>query len=86
MSYVDVNDLGTAVLLESVIGSRVRRLLVASSMSIYGEGLMLDSDGRGVETVERTVGPAPAAASGSRPARTAGHCNRFPRRKRSVRR
>jgi dTDP-L-rhamnose 4-epimerase len=54
-TYVGVNDLGTAVLLESLIGSRVRRLLVASSMSIYGEGLMLDADGGRVETVERSV-------------------------------
>ncbi len=53
--YVDVNDLGTATLLQTLIGSDVRRLLVASSMSIYGEGLMLDGDGKRVETVERTV-------------------------------
>lgn len=37
--YTAVNDLGTAVLLEAMIDSDVRCLLVASSMSIYGEGL-----------------------------------------------
>jgi dTDP-L-rhamnose 4-epimerase len=38
--YVGANDLGTAVLLESLVNSRgrVRKLVVASSMSIYGEG------------------------------------------------
>ena len=38
--YVRANDLGTAVVLEGVIGrrNRVKKLVVASSMSIYGEG------------------------------------------------
>lgn len=54
-SYVDVNDLGTATLLQCLIGSQVRRLLVASSMSIYGEGLLLDRHGKRVETIERTA-------------------------------
>lgn len=38
--YVSANTLGTAVLLESLVGRRgqVRKLIVASSMSIYGEG------------------------------------------------
>lgn len=38
--YVRANDLGTAVLLESVIKqrSKIKKLIVASSMSIYGEG------------------------------------------------
>jgi dTDP-L-rhamnose 4-epimerase len=38
--YVRANDLGTAVLLEALIKRRprVRKLVVASSMSIYGEG------------------------------------------------
>ena len=38
--FVDVNDLGTAVLLEELIKRRgeVRKLIVASSMSLYGEG------------------------------------------------
>src|SRR5581483_9311667 len=37
--YVSVNDRGTAVLLEAMIDRRIRRIVVASSMSIYGEGL-----------------------------------------------
>ncbi|MDX1540361.1 MAG: NAD-dependent epimerase/dehydratase family protein [Geminicoccaceae bacterium] len=37
--YVGVNDLGTAVLLEALVDRPVERLVVASSMSIYGEGL-----------------------------------------------
>jgi len=38
--YVRANDLGTAVLLENLIEHRdhIRKLIVASSMSIYGEG------------------------------------------------
>src|SRR5207248_6346356 len=37
--YTATNDLGTAVLLEEIVASDIRRVLVASSMSIYGEGL-----------------------------------------------
>src|SRR5207237_3580248 len=33
------NDLATAFLLEEIVASDIRRVLVASSMSIYGEGL-----------------------------------------------
>jgi dTDP-L-rhamnose 4-epimerase len=38
--YVQANDMGTAVLLEAMIEhrERIRKLVVASSMSIYGEG------------------------------------------------
>lgn len=38
--YVKANDLGTAVLLEEIISrqSQIKKLVVASSMSIYGEG------------------------------------------------
>jgi dTDP-L-rhamnose 4-epimerase len=38
--YVRANDLGTAVLLEELIKNpkKIRKLIVASSMSIYGEG------------------------------------------------
>lgn len=43
--YVGGNDLGTAVLLESMIGLPIRRIVVASSMSVYGEGLYEDSTG-----------------------------------------
>lgn len=44
--YVGVNDLGTAVLLEALLRKPVSRLVVASSMSIYGEGQYLDADHR----------------------------------------
>ncbi|WP_142849872.1 NAD-dependent epimerase/dehydratase family protein [Telmatospirillum sp. J64-1] len=53
--YVSVNDLGTATLLQALIERPVERLVVASSMSIYGEGLYRDADGRMVETAERDV-------------------------------
>ena len=38
--YVRANDLGTAVLLEAMLARRpqIQKLVVASSMSIYGEG------------------------------------------------
>lgn len=36
--YVGGNDLGTAVLLEALIDRPVKRVVVASSMSVYGEG------------------------------------------------
>ena len=37
--YTSVNDFGTAVLLEALASRPVERLVVASSMSVYGEGL-----------------------------------------------
>jgi dTDP-L-rhamnose 4-epimerase len=51
--YVGGNDLGTAVLLERLANHPVRRLVVASSMSVYGEGLYLDADGRRHTAVRR---------------------------------
>ena len=51
--YVGVNDLGTAVLLKALLSHPVKRLVVASSMSIYGEGLYQTGDGRLVEDVAR---------------------------------
>ncbi|MEA2554513.1 MAG: dTDP-L-rhamnose 4-epimerase [Fimbriimonadaceae bacterium] len=44
-NYTEVNNLGTAVLLEALIERPVRKLVVASSMSIYGEGLYRDARG-----------------------------------------
>ena len=52
--YTAVNSLGTAVLLEALVKRPVRKLVVASSMSVYGEGLCRDTDGREVEPPERT--------------------------------
>lgn len=43
--YTAVNGLGTAVLLEALIERPVTRLVVASSMSIYGEGMYRDASG-----------------------------------------
>jgi dTDP-L-rhamnose 4-epimerase len=43
--YVDVNCRGTAVLLEELIKQPVKKLVAASSMSIYGEGFYRASDG-----------------------------------------
>lgn len=37
--YVSANDLGTAALLQALVDHPVKRVVVASSMSIYGEGL-----------------------------------------------
>src|SRR5438552_1013182 len=44
-SYTSINNLGTAVLLEALVERPVERLIVASSMSIYGEGLYRLPDG-----------------------------------------
>ena len=43
--YTHVNNVGTATLLEELIARPVERLVVASSMSIYGEGLYRGEDG-----------------------------------------
>jgi dTDP-L-rhamnose 4-epimerase len=52
--YVSVNDYGTAVLFQQLIDNPVKRVVVASSMSIYGEGLYQDADGRILEDIVRT--------------------------------
>ena len=51
--YMSVNDVGTAALLEKLTERPVRRVVVASSMSIYGEGLYQDVDGTVVEDATR---------------------------------
>jgi dTDP-L-rhamnose 4-epimerase len=53
--YTAVNNLGTAVLLEALIEKPVERLLVASSMSIYGEGLYRTAEGETAAAVERSL-------------------------------
>lgn len=53
--YTSVNDVGTAVLFEKLIDNPVRRVVTASSMSIYGEGLYRDADGALVENAERAA-------------------------------
>jgi dTDP-L-rhamnose 4-epimerase len=54
-SYTATNNDGTAVLLEALIKRPVERLVVASSMSIYGEGLYLNSRGEHVSGTERPL-------------------------------
>ena len=54
-SYTSINNLGTAVLLEALIARPVQKLIVASSMSLYGEGLYRTSDGRIVQGTERSL-------------------------------
>jgi dTDP-L-rhamnose 4-epimerase len=54
--YTAVNDLGTAVLMQALLERPVGRLIVASSMSIYGEGRYRTSDGEIVDTAERSAG------------------------------
>ncbi|MGV3540004.1 MAG: NAD-dependent epimerase/dehydratase family protein [Rufibacter sp.] len=51
--YTDVNNIGTAVLLECLIEKPVSKLVVASSMSIYGEGLYTSAMGEKVIAAER---------------------------------
>ena len=43
--YISVNSLGTTILLEELIKNPVEKLVVASSMSIYGEGLYRSGNG-----------------------------------------
>ena len=54
--YVSNNDFGTAVLLQNLVKRRVERLIVASSMSIYGEGLYRTRDEATASSVDRTIG------------------------------
>jgi dTDP-L-rhamnose 4-epimerase len=54
--YTSINNLATAVLLEALIQQPVARLVVASSMSIYGEGLYrIPGDGVAPAATDRTV-------------------------------
>ena len=53
--YTSVNDLGTAVLFQKLIERPVRRVVVASSMSVYGEGLYRTGSGELLESVERDM-------------------------------
>lgn len=53
--YTSVNNLGTAVLLQVLSTHPVECLVVASSMSIYGEGLYCYIEGRIVTAKDRTL-------------------------------
>jgi dTDP-L-rhamnose 4-epimerase len=51
--YTSVNETGSAVLFEALIDRPVRRVVTASSMSIYGEGLYRDAEGNLAQNAER---------------------------------
>jgi dTDP-L-rhamnose 4-epimerase len=77
--YVSVNDLGTAALFQQLIHRPVRRVVVASSMSIYGEGLYRDAEGGCTRTccashavTRRLLGPDGRAGPPPRPVPTPG--------------
>jgi dTDP-L-rhamnose 4-epimerase len=53
--YTSVNNCGTATLLQALTTHPVECLVVASSMSIYGEGLYRDSDGNIRTAQDRTL-------------------------------
>jgi dTDP-L-rhamnose 4-epimerase len=55
--YVGVNELGTATLFQKLVERPVERVVTASSMSVYGEGLYRERGGRIRADVER---PRPA--------------------------
>jgi dTDP-L-rhamnose 4-epimerase len=69
--YTSTNVGGTATLLEALIAKPVERLIVASSMSVYGEGLYRTAQGRFESHAERSLGQLvagqwePTAADGS---------------------
>jgi dTDP-L-rhamnose 4-epimerase len=52
--YCAVNTYGTGVLLEALLDHPVAKLVVASSMSVYGEGSYVDGDGRPCAALERS--------------------------------
>jgi dTDP-L-rhamnose 4-epimerase len=51
--YTAVNDLGTATLMQALLERPVGRLVVASSMSVYGEGRYLTAAGEICDGAER---------------------------------
>ena len=52
--YTAANTAGTGVLLQALVRRPVGRLVVASSMSVYGEGLYAEENGRHVVVAERS--------------------------------
>ena len=59
--YTSVNNHGTATLLQALIAQPVPRLIVASSMSLYGEGLYRAPDGSHHAAAERPLDQLKAA-------------------------
>lgn len=53
--YTSINNMGTAILLECLSAHPVQKLITASSMSIYGEGLYKSADGTTYENAERSM-------------------------------
>lgn len=53
--YTEVNNVGTAVLMEALMDKPVEKLVTASSMSIYGEGLYLDKEGEKLMHCDREL-------------------------------
>lgn len=53
--YVSTNAIGTSILLEELARAPVAKLVVASSMSVYGEGLYRTESGKHVDDAERSL-------------------------------
>src|SRR5690606_31357612 len=53
--YTDVNNRGSAVLLEALAKNPVKKLVVASNMSLYGEGYYQDRAGQLYSPPERNL-------------------------------
>jgi dTDP-L-rhamnose 4-epimerase len=53
--YTSVNNLGTAALLERLVKKPIQKLIVASSMSVYGEGRYVTPDGHPYDHASRTA-------------------------------
>jgi dTDP-L-rhamnose 4-epimerase len=53
--YTGVNTMGTATLLECLVENPVGKLIVGSSMSLYGEGLYRNPNGEITEGVDRSL-------------------------------
>jgi dTDP-L-rhamnose 4-epimerase len=61
-AYTSANTAGTGVLLQALLDHPVRKLLVASSMSVYGEGAYETADGAPVAAPPRSVDALERAA------------------------
>ncbi|MCU1336131.1 MAG: NAD-dependent epimerase/dehydratase [Bryobacterales bacterium] len=53
--YTSVNNLGTGTLMQVLSARPVESVVVASSMSVYGEGLYRDADGNAKLAQDRTI-------------------------------
>ena len=79
--YTDVNNTGTAVLLEALVKNPVQKLVVASSMSIYGEGLYQNAAGEISYWFRTALGAAKSRPVGSTWTKPAANCSRCQRLK-----